>query len=154
MSVSSLKSPVLPDCTCAYPPTHLPTYLPPTYLPTYLLTYSPTHLLTYSPVYVSTYLPTYLSTHALAHYSQDPRLVECLVSVGRHFGGAHYVEKQIEALDAAGHVHICKAVYCGVTGKTEAELHAAFASKGWASQDVTRGANPAQGASLGRRRMM
>ena len=74
--------------------------------------------------------------------------------MGKHFGGAHYVEKQIEALDAAGHVHICKAVYCGVTGKTEAELHAAFASRGWASQDVTRGANPAQGASLGRRRMM
>ena len=108
-------------------------------LPTYPRTHPLTHL---------------LSTHALAHYSQDPRLLECLVSVGRHFGGAHYVEQQIEALDAAGHVHICKAVYCGVTGKTEAELHAAFASRGWASQDVTRGANPAQGASLGRRRMM
>ena len=100
------------------------------------------------------YLTAYLSIYCRrAHYfPQDPRLVECLVSVAKHFGSAHYVEKQIEALDAAGYVPICKSVYCGVTGKTEVELHAAFASRGWESQQVVSIAT--LGASLGRRRMM
>ena len=134
-------------------------------LPAYLLTYLLTHLLvpepvtarvpthylltTYSP---ATHSPVYLHSYLIHYCPQDPRLVECLVSVAKHFGGPHYVEKQIEALDAAGFVPICKSVYCGVTGKTEVELHAAFASRGWASQQVVSIAT--LGASLGRRRMM
>ena len=85
---------------------------------------------------------------------KDPRLQECLVAVGKHFGGPQYIEKQIDALDAKGLVPLCKAIYCEITGKTEEDLNAAFASKGWVSQDMTRSVNPAQGARLGRRKMM
>ena len=41
---------------------------------------------------------------------KDERLKAHLVSVGKHFGGPQYVDKQIEALDAKGHVPLSQPV--------------------------------------------
>ena len=46
---------------------------------------------------------------------------------------------------------------CEITGKSEADLHTLFASKGWVSQTAAQSANPALAGGpklMGRRRVM
>ena len=88
---------------------------------------------------------------------KDDRLKAHLVAVGRHFGGPQYVDKQIEALDDKGLTPLCKEIMCEITGKSEADLHTLFASKGWVSQTAAQSANPALAGGpklMGRRRVM
>ena len=49
----------------------------------------------------------------------------------------------IAALDDKSLTPLCKEIMCEITGKSEAELHTLFASKGWVSQTAAQSANPA-----------
>ena len=62
----------------------------------------------------------------------DERLKPLLISIGTGFGILQ-INDEVEALNRAGMVEVCKEIYMGITGLSEENSRAFFQSKGWAN---------------------